>query len=137
MDSNNSVYDSRNNCNAILHTQSNTLISGCQNTTFIEGIVEIAERALSGEYVFAQTDLVLPLSLQIIGKDTFGRCNFTSIVLQTNLTSIGLGAFYFCLSLTNIYYTGTQQQFAEISKPARENTWKNDKCSLSYNYVIS
>ena len=33
VESGNTVYDSRENCNAIIETSSNTMIAGCKNTT--------------------------------------------------------------------------------------------------------
>ena len=37
----NSVYDSRENCNAIIETATNTLISGCKNTIIPNSVTEI------------------------------------------------------------------------------------------------
>ena len=41
--SGNSTYDSRDNCNAIIETATNTLIAGCQNTTIPNGVTSIEE----------------------------------------------------------------------------------------------
>jgi hypothetical protein len=41
----NSIYDSRENCNAIIETATNTLIAGCNNTTVPEGITSIGDYA--------------------------------------------------------------------------------------------
>ena len=43
----NKWYDSRNNCNAIIETSSNTLIAGCQNTVIPEEILAIKDNAFS------------------------------------------------------------------------------------------
>ena len=47
VDTKNSNYDSRNNCNAIIETSSNTLIAGCQNTRIPNGVTNIYKSALS------------------------------------------------------------------------------------------
>lgn len=44
----NKVYDSREDCNAIIHTESNTLIYGCKNTIIPPSVTEIGEFAFSG-----------------------------------------------------------------------------------------
>ena len=44
---NNKVYDSRNNCNAIICTEDNTLIIACKNTTIPEGVKCINGRLIS------------------------------------------------------------------------------------------
>jgi hypothetical protein len=41
----NKVYDSREGCNAIIHTESNTLISGCKNTTIPKSVTKIGDEA--------------------------------------------------------------------------------------------
>ena len=47
VDDENVVYDSRNNCNAIIETANNTLIRGCQNTLIPNGITKILNNAFS------------------------------------------------------------------------------------------
>ena len=42
----NTKYDSRDNCNAIIETESNTLVCGCKNTVIPEGVTSI------GSYTF-------------------------------------------------------------------------------------
>ena len=71
-------YDSRNNCNAIIETQTNTLIVGCSNTT-------------------------IPNSVTSIGFSAFSWCSsLTSVVIPNSVTSIGDWAFYNCSSLTSV-----------------------------------
>ena len=45
VDSGNSKYDSRNGCNAIIETASNTLIAGCQNTIIPNSVTSIGNMA--------------------------------------------------------------------------------------------
>ena len=66
-------YDSRNNCNAIIETASNTLITG-SNTT------------------------IIPSSVTSIGRSAFYGCSgLTSISISNSITSIGDNAFYGCI----------------------------------------
>ena len=74
----NPVYDSRNNCNAIIETATNKLVYGCKNT-------------------------VIPSSVTSIGSSAFSGCSgLTSISIPSSVTSIGSGAFYGCSGLTTI-----------------------------------
>lgn len=75
----NTIYDSRNNCNAIIETATNTLITGCKNTT-------------------------IPNSVTSIGDNAFWGCKgLTSISIPDSVTSIGGFAFDGCDELTDVY----------------------------------
>ena len=106
VDSGNAVYDSRNGCNAIIETASNTLIAGCQNTIIPNSVTSI------GNYAFNEcsslTSVVIPNSVTSIGDYAFYRCsNLTSVVILNSVTSIGENAFTFCVSLTSIEIPGS------------------------------
>ena len=47
MEENNSVYDSRNNCNAIIETATNTLVKGCNTTVIPNGVTNIGMAAFT------------------------------------------------------------------------------------------
>ena len=74
----NTVYDSRNNCNAIIETSTNTLIVGCQNTTIPNSITSIGDYAFS--YCSSLTSVTIPNSVTSIGNSAFSNCSsLTSI----------------------------------------------------------
>lgn len=77
VDNGNTVYDSRNNCNAIIDTSTNKLLLGCKNT-------------------------IIPNSVTVIGYDSFNGSGITSIVIPDNVVEIESGAFYECYSLTSV-----------------------------------
>lgn len=75
---NNPSYDSRNNCNAIINSVTNELVSGCKNT-------------------------IIPTSVSSIGNEAFYYCSgLTSIEIPSSVTSIGVSAFRDCNGLTSI-----------------------------------
>ena len=102
VDNDNPNYDSRNNCNAIIETSSNTLITGCMNTTIPNSVTTIGSGAFSG--CSGLTCISVPNSVTSIGNDAFRGCSgLTSIDIPNSVTSIGYGAFSGCSGLTEIY----------------------------------
>ena len=101
VDTNNPVYDSRDNCNAIISTINNMLIVGCQNTTIPNSVTSIGSYAFYG--CSSLTSINIPNSVTSIGSYAFDGCSsLTSINIPNSVTSIGDGAFYGCSSLTSI-----------------------------------
>lgn len=101
VDQNNPVYDSRDNCNAIVLSKSNKLIVGCQKTIIPNTVTSIGEGAFS--YCVGLTSIDIPSSVTSIGKEAFHWCdNLTSINIPNSVMSIGDNAFYHCSSLTSI-----------------------------------
>ena len=97
----NKKYDSRNNCNAIIETSSNTLISGCKNTIIPNTVTSIGDSAFI--YCVDLTSIEIPNSVTSIGSYAFYGCSgLTSIEIPNGVTSIGSYAFYGCSGLTSI-----------------------------------
>jgi hypothetical protein len=97
----NPVYDSRNNCNAIIETKTNTLIQGCQSTVIPEGVTSIKENAFWG--CENLESITIPSSVTSIGEEAFWGCtNLASITISEGVTSIGEKAFASCANLKSI-----------------------------------
>ena len=78
VESGNTTYDSRNNCNAIIETSSNTLVIGCKNT-------------------------IIPNSVTTIGSSAFDSCKgLSGIDIPESVTTIDTHAFSYCIGLTNV-----------------------------------
>ncbi len=91
VDEKNSVYDSRDNCNAIIKTETNELIVGCYNTVIPNGVKSIANYAF--EEVGHLGDVIIPPSVTSIGDYAFRSSYLTGVYLPPSITSIGKYAF--------------------------------------------
>ena len=101
VESGNPVYDSRNNCNAIIETASNTLIAGCKNTIIPNSVTTIGQDAFRG--CSGLTSITIPNSVTIIGQKAFWNCSsLTSVTIPNSVTSIGQSAFWCCLDLASV-----------------------------------
>ena len=96
----NTIYDSRNGCNAIIKTSNNTLVSGCSATVIPEGVTSIGNRAF-GYCTFTTIDI--PEGVTSIGDYAFGYCSsLATIILPESMTTIGTGAFVGCRKLAEL-----------------------------------
>ena len=101
VESGNPRYDSRNNCNAIIETASNTLIAGCKNTTIPNSVTAIGNFAFEG--CTGLTSIEIPNSVTSIGWYAFYSCEgLTGIDIPNSVTDVGVGAFDWCTGLANI-----------------------------------
>ena len=102
----NPAYDSRNSCNAIIHTLTNELFSGCVNTIIPNSVTRIGSRAFSGSS--GLTSIEIPNSVMSIASSAFSGCSGLTSIRVCALTPPALGDNVF-------YYTGS----CPIYVPAR------------------
>ena len=95
----NTVYDSRDNCNAVIETVKNELVAGCKGTVIPNSVSSIGVNAFDNCY--GLTAIVIPENVNKLGNYSFSYCkDLTSILIPESVTSIGLFAFEGCPNLT-------------------------------------
>ena len=101
VESGNTKYDSREDCNAIIETATNTLVAGCKNTVIPNSVTTIGNDAFRD--CTGLTSITIPNSVTTIGQSAFYGCTgLTSITIPNSVTTIGEYAFQGCSGFTSI-----------------------------------
>ena len=100
----NAIYDSRNNCNAVIETANNTLILGSSTT-------------------------IIPDEVVCIGDYAFRSGTFKTVTIPKNITSIGYSAFYYCSPLKGL----TSVTCYAVEPPSLwENSFRTSSTTILY-----
>lgn len=132
--SNNPVYDSRGNCNAIIETSSNKLIAGCMNSIidssvsvidtfafeYCKGLTSVSigsgvNNINSGAFYGCDNihSLTIPDGVKIVGSYAFGNCDsLLSVSIGRGVISINRSAFAYCTNLHTVVYNADSCIFA-------------------------
>ncbi|MBO4485780.1 MAG: leucine-rich repeat protein [Prevotella sp.] len=110
----NSYYDSRNGCNAIVRTADNCLVAGCKTTVIPADVVAL------GEAAFMQLPLVtvsIPKSVTTYGRKVFYGCDDIETVMVAAKTPAALTTDVFsCTSrATLVVPTGTLEAYGQAA----------------------
>ena len=80
------------------------------------------------------TSITIPGSVTSIGESAFSDCTrLESITIPSALTSIGKYVFANCASLETVYYTGSEEEWAEIT--IKSGNGCLDEITIVYNYT--
>lgn len=96
----NPIYDSRNNCNAIIETASNKIVVGTSKTIIPNSVTSIGRGAFYGCYLMKS--ITIPNSVTNIEDAAFGECGLESIIIPNSITDIKTGTFSRCTELTSV-----------------------------------
>ncbi len=101
----NPKYDSRDNCNAIIETETNKLVAGCKNSIIPNTVTSLGHNAFFS--CKGLTSITIPVSVTSMGYNVFGNCNtLTSITIPGSVTSIGAWAMYGSDNLAVVHLIG-------------------------------
>ena len=103
--SGNTKYDSRENCNCLIETETNKLVKGCNNSVIPDSVTTIGHAAF--HFCFSLTSITIPDSVTEIGNYAFYNCkNLASVTIGDSVTTIGREVFAHCSSLNEIICKG-------------------------------
>lgn len=124
----NKKYDSRNNCNSIVETKSNKIISACRASIIPESIKRIGESAFEGVHM---DKIVIPDSVTYIDDYAFAYSILSEITLSENVLQIGESAFGGCWCLKKIVIKNYSMH---IGRNAFDNmpVWVEGRCYYCY-----
>lgn len=92
VDPENPVYDSRDDCNAIIETNTNTLIDGCCGTIIPNSVTKIAASAFQF-CLHLPHNFKIPDSVREIEYHAFDCCNLGSLRIPDSISRIEDGVF--------------------------------------------
>ena len=123
VDQGNQTFDSRDNCNGVVETATNTLVLGCKGTVIPNTVTAIAN------YAFVMctelTNIEIPSSVISIGSPEFsygwhqgpfyGCTGLTSITIPNSVTYVGPYAFSGCTNLSDVVLSESLKEICEKS----------------------
>ena len=99
---NNNIYDARNDCNALIISESNKLIFGCKSTIIPSSVETIGKMAFTA--TSALESIIIPEGVKHIERGAFSRCNnLKKIKLPNSLETLEGGVFGGCTSLKSVF----------------------------------
>ena len=98
----NSTFDSRDNCNAIIRTETNTLVQGCGASTIPASVTSLGMNCFSG---FNAIDTInIPEGVLSVSYYAFRGCsNLKYISLPQTIQFLGDWAFAYCPNIEEVY----------------------------------
>ena len=145
----NPVYDSRNNCNAIIETSTNKLIVGCKNTVIPSTVKIIDYKAFRYQGL---SSINIPEGVTTIENYAFRGSGLTSVAIPSTVATLGDNAFCECdLAMVKVL-SAQPLPITENTFPSRANAtlyipvgskaayeaadyWKDFKEIIEYDYV--
>ena len=111
----NKYYDSREDCNAIIETATNTLLKGCKNTMIPNSVKSLGVSSFATTNELETIDI--PDSIDVIDEYAFCNCaSLKKINIPQSTKRIGLFAFY----NTNLTSVTLKNRNAKVHKDAFE-----------------
>ena len=103
VDKDNKNYDSRNDCNGIIETETNELIFGNQNTKIPFGVTRIGAWAFAGETLLTTVDI--PNSVTSIGSWAFEESGLESMEMPNSIIALGTNVFMHCRNMETLVFS--------------------------------
>ncbi len=130
VDSKNTVYDSRDNCNALIDTATDTMIYAGRNAKIPNTVKNIGSGAF---YCHNELkNIIIPQNIVNIGDGAFVNCeNLITAYISDGVKNIGVDAFSMCDKLEDVYYQGSKEDWEKIS--IGDNNYDLLNATIHYN----
>jgi len=110
----NKMYNSRDNCNAIIETESNILVVGCNCTTIPSAITKIGNEAFYG--CEGLVNVEIPSSVTVIGDQAYFYCkSIKELTIPNSVKIINNRAFCGCDSLETVVISNSVEYIGEAA----------------------
>ena len=113
VDEGNTIYDSREQCNAIIETATGRLVAGCVASVIPKSVKEIGLAAFRN--CTNLQEIRIPDGVTIIDGYAFNDCLALTSVVLPGVTKIGEGAFFQCRKLTNLVLPKTLKEMGKAA----------------------
>lgn len=102
VESGNTTFDTRDNCNAVIKTSTNQLVAGCKASTIPNTVTSIGANAFNG--CTGLTSITIPSSVTSIGDAAFKSCSGLTgnLIIGNGVTTIGNQVFNNCSNITSV-----------------------------------
>lgn len=105
------------------------------NTNLKEVVIPDSVTTLGGFHSTPMESITVPDSVTTIGNMAFSFCySLQSAVISASVTSIEDMAFFECEKLTDVYYTGTEEQWKQILIGEQNEALIG--ATVHYNYIL-
>lgn len=114
VDKDNPVFDSRDNCNAIIATEKNILFAGCEKTIVPNTVEALYPSSFMG--CKGLKSLLLPQSVKTIGAEAFEYCDSLESLTIPHLQAIGFFGSQSSFKELNMMFTNEEDFLDYISR---------------------
>ena len=117
----NEHFDSRNNCKAIINSDTNELVAGCKNTVIPATVTRIGDGAFRD--ISTLTSITVPSGVTSIGEYAFFSTGLTSITIPVGVLRLEDEAFSHCESLATVSLPSSLEY---MDHPFYDTLWMNN-----------
>lgn len=100
-----------------------------KEVTLPESLIRVGENAFYD--CVNLTSILIPDGTQCIDRGAFCWCGLSQVIIPASVKYIGNSAFYGCNKLDNIFYAGSEEQWAEITIGTNNSSLQN--ATIHYN----
>ena len=100
VDADNPYWDSREDCNCLIETATNTIILAGQDAFIPSSVTDIDAEAFKGTKI--TTAFTIPSTVKTIGQGAFRACSMSSVSIEAPLELLPDDIFYRCSNLSDV-----------------------------------